>query len=155
MTSGPTSPTLFEQCHRSFYVPFQLKYKYEGDKANGATSPPNDTIIWTEKGGLQLAWSHQFFKDLGWWSGRGLNSRHPAQQTSTLPTESIPRAHPQGTPDYFYKAVCNRFPSVVPCWVGGGGATVGSGLQMKPPVKGLPNCSKIFLYFFFHLKCLF
>ena len=35
----------------------------------------------------QLAWSHQFFKDLGWWSGRGLNSRSPAQQTGALPTE--------------------------------------------------------------------
>ena len=50
MTSGPTSPTLFEQCHGFFYVPFQLKYKDEGDKANGLTSPPNDAIIWTEKG---------------------------------------------------------------------------------------------------------
>ena len=50
MTSEPTSPTLFEQCHGFFYVRFQLKYKDEGDKANGLTSPPNDAIIWTEKG---------------------------------------------------------------------------------------------------------
>ena len=49
MTLGPTSPILFEQCHGSFYVPFQLEYKDEGDKANGLTPPPNDTIIWTEK----------------------------------------------------------------------------------------------------------
>ena len=98
MTSGPTSPTLFEQCHRSFYVPFQhsLKYKYEGDKANSLTSPPNNTIIWTEKGVLQLAWSYQFFKDLGWWSGQGLNSQHPAQQTGALPTELT--GHPEGSP---------------------------------------------------------
>ena len=34
-----------------------------------------------------LAWSHQFFKDLGWWSGQGLNSRPPAQQTGALTTE--------------------------------------------------------------------
>ena len=61
MTSGPTSPTLFEQCQRFFYVPLQLKYKDEGDKANGLTSPPNDAIIWTEKGVSQLAWSHQLF----------------------------------------------------------------------------------------------
>ena len=26
---------------------------------------------------------------------------------------------------------------------------------MKPPFKGLPDCSKIFLYFFFHLNALF
>ena len=30
-------------------------------------------VIWTEKGISQLAWSHQFFKDLGRWTGRGLN----------------------------------------------------------------------------------
>ena len=71
MTSGPTSPTLFEQCHGFFYVPLQLKYKDEGDKANGLKPPPNDAIIWTEKGVSQLVWSHQLFKDLGWWSGRG------------------------------------------------------------------------------------
>ena len=61
MTSGPTSPTLFQLCHRFFYIPLQLKCKDEGDKANGVTSPPNDVIIWTEKGDSQLAWSHQFF----------------------------------------------------------------------------------------------
>ena len=55
---GPTSPTLFEQFHRFFYAPLQLRYKDKGDKA--------DEIIWTEKGDSQLAWSHQFFKDLGW-----------------------------------------------------------------------------------------
>ena len=43
--------------------------------------------LWTEKGVSQLAWSHQFFTDLGWWSGRGLNSRPPGQQTGALPTE--------------------------------------------------------------------
>ena len=56
MTSGPTSPTLFEQCHGFFYVSFQLNYKDEGDKANGLMSLPIDAIIWTE-----LAWSHHFF----------------------------------------------------------------------------------------------
>ena len=80
-------PTLFEQCHGFFYVPFQLQYKDEGDKANGLTTPPNDAIIWTEKGVSMLAWSHQYFKELGWWSGRVLNSRPPAQQTGALPTE--------------------------------------------------------------------
>ena len=55
------SPTLFERCHGFFYVPFQMKYKDEGNKANGLTSPPNDAIIWTKKGVSQLAWSHQFF----------------------------------------------------------------------------------------------
>ena len=52
---GATSPSLFEQCHGFFYVPFQLKYKDEGDKANGLTLSPNDAIIWTEKGVSQLA----------------------------------------------------------------------------------------------------
>ena len=80
-------PTLFEQCNGFFYVPFQLQYKDEGDKANGLTTPPNDAIIWTEKGVSMLAWSHQYFKELGWWSGRVLNSRPPAQQTGALPTE--------------------------------------------------------------------
>ena len=47
MTSGPTSPTLFEQCLEFFYVPFQLEYKDEGDKAKGLKLPPNDAIIWT------------------------------------------------------------------------------------------------------------
>ena len=83
MTSGPKSPTLFEQCHGFFYAPFQLKYKYEGDTANGVTSPPNDAIIWTEKRDSQLAWSHQYFKDLGWWSVRGLNSR-PADRAAVV-----------------------------------------------------------------------
>ena len=154
MTSGPTSPTLFEQCHRSFYVPFQLKYKYEGDKANGLTSRHNDTIIWTEKGVLQLAWSHQFLKDLGWWSDRGLNSRHPAQQTGALPTELTGHSEgsPPGNPDYLYKAVCNRFPSVVPCWVGGGGggATVGSETSDGSlPSRDFPLVVKFFFTSFF------
>ena len=70
MTSGPTSPTLFEQCHGFFYVSLQLKYKDEGDKTNGLASTHNDAIIWTERGDSQLAWPHQFFKDLGWWFGR-------------------------------------------------------------------------------------
>ena len=87
MKSGPTSPTRFEQCHWFCYVPFQLKYKDEEGKANGLSSPPNDAIIWTEKGVSQLAWPHQCFTDLGWWSSRGLNSRPPAQQTGALPTE--------------------------------------------------------------------
>ena len=43
--------------------------------------------LWTKKGVSQLAWSHQFFTDLGWWSGRGLNSRPPGQQTGALATE--------------------------------------------------------------------
>ena len=37
--------------------------------------------------GFTVAWSHQLFKDLSWWSGRGLNSRSPAQQTGALTTE--------------------------------------------------------------------
>ena len=36
-----------------FQVPFQLKYKDEGNKANGLTSSSNDSIIWTEKGVLR------------------------------------------------------------------------------------------------------
>ena len=51
----------------------------------------------------------------------------------------IPRAHPQGNPDYLYKAaVCNRFPSVVPCWVGdgGGGLTVGSETSDEASLQG-------------------
>ena len=32
---------------------------------------------------LKLAWSHQFFKDLGWWSIRGLNSR-PADRAAAV-----------------------------------------------------------------------
>ena len=63
--------------------PFQLKYKDEGDKANGVTSTPDDAIIWTEKRDSQLAWCHQFFKDLGWWSVRGLNSR-PADRAAAV-----------------------------------------------------------------------
>ena len=33
---------------RVLYVPFQLKYKDEEDKANGLTSPPNDLglMVW-------------------------------------------------------------------------------------------------------------
>ena len=42
-----------------------------------------------------LAWSHQFFKDLGWWSGRALNSRLPAPQTGALPTELTGRSPKQ------------------------------------------------------------
>ena len=160
MTSGPMSPTLFEQCHRSFYVPFQhlLKYKYEGDKANSLTSPPNDTIIWTEKGVLQLAWSYQFFKDLGWWPGQGLNSQHPAQQTGALPTELTghPKGSPPGNPWLFVQSSLQQVPLCCPLLGGGqGGQPLVPRPQMERPVKGLPDCSKIFLYFFFHLKCLF
>ena len=39
------SPTLFRHCQALFYVPFQLEYKDEGDKANGLMSLPNDVII--------------------------------------------------------------------------------------------------------------
>ena len=42
---GSRSPTLYEEQCGFFYVPFQLIRKYEGDKANGLTSPPNDAII--------------------------------------------------------------------------------------------------------------
>ena len=78
----------FKQCHGFFYAPFQLKYKDKGDKANDLASPLNDAIIGSEKGVSQLAWSHQFFKDLGWWSGRGWTHDPPrAQQTGALPTE--------------------------------------------------------------------
>ena len=128
-----------------FYVPFQhsLKYKYEGDKANSLTSPPNDTIIWTEKGVLQLAWSYQFFKDLGWWSGQGLNSQHPAQQTGALPTELT--GHPEGSPP-----VCNRFPSDVPCWVGGeGGNRWFRDFRWSVPSRDFPIVVKFFVTSFF------
>ena len=84
---GAYVPYSFRTMQRVLYVPFQLKYKDEGDKASGLTSPPNDAIIRNEKEVSQLAWSHQFFKDFGWWSGRGLNSRTPAQQTGALSTE--------------------------------------------------------------------
>ena len=86
MTSG-LRPLLFSNNVTVLYVRFQLKYKDEGDRASGLTSPPNDAIVWNEKGVSQLAWSYQFFKDFGWWSRRGLNSRTPAQQTGALPTE--------------------------------------------------------------------
>ena len=80
-------PLLFSNNVTVLCVRFQLKYKDEGDRASGLTSPLNDAIVWNEKGVSQLAWSYQFFKDFGWWSRRGLNSRTPAQQTGALPTE--------------------------------------------------------------------
>ena len=41
-------PFSFRTMSRVLYVPFQLKYKDEGDKANGLTSPPNDLglMVW-------------------------------------------------------------------------------------------------------------
>ena len=42
---GAYVPTLFKQCQALFYVPFQLEYKDEGDKANSLMSLPNDVII--------------------------------------------------------------------------------------------------------------
>ena len=146
MTSGPTSPTLFEQCHRSFYVPFQhsLKYKYEGDKANSLTSPPNDTIIWTEKGVLQLAWSYQFFKDLGWWSGQGLNSQHPAQQTGALPTELTGRAPRGFTPSL------QQVPLCCPLLGGGrGGNRWFRDFRWSVPSRDFPIVVKFFVTSFF------
>ena len=93
---GAYVPYSFRTMSRVLLRPhIQLKYKGEGDKAKGLTSPPNDTIIWTEKGVSQLGWSHQFFKDLGWWSSRGvLNSRPPAQQTGALQTAELTRRRP-------------------------------------------------------------
>ena len=52
---GAYVPYSFRTMHGFFHVPFQLEYKDEGDKANGLTPPPNDTIIWTEKGVLVTA----------------------------------------------------------------------------------------------------
>ena len=65
-TLEPISPTFLKQCHRVFYVTFQLMWKDEGDKANSSImSPPDDAIIWTENEfKLQLIWSHQFFETL-------------------------------------------------------------------------------------------
>ena len=67
----------------------------------------------------------------------------------------IPRSHPQGTADYLYKAaVCNRFPFVVPCVVGGGG-WVGD-RWFRDFRWSLPSRdSKILFYFFFHLNAFF
>ena len=51
----------------------------------------NVTAQWRDHLKLRKAHSKHdltsFFKDLGWGSGRGLNSRPPAQQTGALPTE--------------------------------------------------------------------
>ena len=150
MTLGPTSPTLFEQCHRSFYVPFQhsLKYKYEGDKANSLTSPPNDTIIWTEKGVLQLAWSHQFLKTLV--DGR------PGFELTTSCSADRRSSNRANRASRGFTPSLQQVPHCCPLLGGGaGGQPLVPRLQMEHPVKGLPNCSKIFRYFFFHLKCLF
>ena len=154
MTLGPTSPTLFEQCHRSFYVPFQhsLKYKYEGDKANSLTSPPNDTIIWTEKGVLQLAWSHQFVKDLGWWSGQGLNSQHPAQQTGALPTELTghPKGSPPGNPWLFVQSSLQQVPLCCPLLGGGRGSNRWfRDFRWSLPSRDFPIVVKFFFTSFF------
>ena len=72
----------------------------------------------------------------------------------------IPRAHPQGNPDYLYKAaVCNRFPSVVPCWVGDGG---GGGVdrwfrdfRWSLPSRDFLIVVKVFFTFFFYLNAFF
>ena len=159
MTSGPTSPTLFEQCHRSFYVPFQhsLKYKYEGDKANSLTSPPNDTIIWTEKGVLQLAWSHQFLKTLvDGRPGFELTTSRSADRRSSNRANRASRGFTPREPLIICtKQFATGSPPLSLVGWGAGGQPLVPRLQMERPVKGLPNCSKIFLYFFFHLKCLF
>ena len=78
------SPTLFKQCQALFYVPFQLEYKDEGDKANSLMSLSNDVIIWSEKGISRLAWSHQFFLRpyLMVWLGFELTTSHSADRRS-------------------------------------------------------------------------
>ena len=47
--TGAYVPTLSNNVRVFFYFPFQLMYKYKGDKAYGfiSTSPPNDAY-WTE-----------------------------------------------------------------------------------------------------------
>ena len=40
MTPGHTSPTLYEQCHGFFYIPFQLMCENEEDKARSRVLPP-------------------------------------------------------------------------------------------------------------------
>ena len=58
------------------------------------------------------------------WPGFELTTSRSADRRSSnwANRAGIPRVHPQGNPDYLYKAaVCNQFPSVVPCWVGDGG----------------------------------
>ena len=59
-------------------------WRRQGQRLN-VTAQWRDHLNWERVS--QLAWSHQFFKELGWWSDRGLNSRPPAQQTGALPTE--------------------------------------------------------------------
>ena len=48
------SPVLFEHQHGSFYVPFELRRKKNGDKANSLTSPPNGAIIYGGVGQFTL-----------------------------------------------------------------------------------------------------
>ena len=79
-------PALFEHSG-SFTSPSNRSTRMKETRANGLMSPPNDAIIWSEKGVSQLSWSHQFTKHLGWWSGQALNSRPPSQQTGALATE--------------------------------------------------------------------
>ena len=50
------------------------------------TAQRRDHLNW-ERSFTASIISLAFFKDLDWWSGQGLNSRSPAQQTGLLPTE--------------------------------------------------------------------
>ena len=72
----------------SFTPPSNWSTRMKETGPTALKSPPNDAIIGSEKGVSQPAWSHRFFKDLVWWSGRGWTHDPPrAQQTGALPTE--------------------------------------------------------------------
>ena len=53
------------------------------DHGTGATF----TLLEQCQGFFKSAFNRQFFKDLSWWSGRSMNSRLPAEETHSLPTE--------------------------------------------------------------------
>ena len=93
-----------------------------------------------------LAWSYQFFKDLGWWSGQGLNSRPPAQQTGALSTELTGRASQGLTPREPLIICTKRFATSSPLLSPvGWGVTVGS----EPPSRDFLIVVKFFFTSFF------
>ena len=86
---GSTSPTFFEQLCGFFYVP------QEPDKWKGSETGPTVFLPYSRRTeSLTICRCHykgstssQSFKDPEFWSGPGVWTRSPAQQTRTLPTD--------------------------------------------------------------------
>ena len=104
MTPGHTSPTLYEQCHGFFYIPFQLMCENEEDKARSRVLtplplPPQDSLFISSKFEEGTKWRRGFI----WEGGGGGILKHLEEGINS----------PKRTRIGISKVVCSRRSAVV------------------------------------------